>query len=160
MTEGAEKDKTLKVFISPPNSLILYDLVKRYGYEPLAIMREIGKKVRDPEIDSPPKNITPSDVREGLKYCAVEVPSGVRGRLSLFGRLIEEADLAIIVDDPDFEFGCSGCARANEFLKYLVYERGIPYITLKYPRSKEEAKDFVNTIVGFLEESRRVSKWS
>jgi putative methanogenesis marker protein 5 len=154
MGKEAEKERSLRVFISPPNSLILYDLVKRYGYEPLSVMREIEKKVRDPEIDSPSKNITPSDVREGLKYCAVEVPSGVRGRLSLLGKLIEEADLAILVDDPDFEFGCSGCERSNEFLKYLVYERGIPYITLKYPRSEGEAKDFVDTILGFLEKSR------
>ncbi|MCP8308078.1 MAG: methanogenesis marker 5 protein [archaeon] len=151
MVNELKKDRVLKVFISPPNSLILYNLVRKYGCEPLSIMREIEKKVRDPEIDSPPKNITPSDVREGLKYCTVEVPSGVRGRLSLLAKLIEEADSAIIVDDPDFEFGCSGCARTNEFLKYLVYERGIPYITLKYPRSDEEAEDFVNSITGFLE---------
>jgi len=151
MVEEFKKDKVLKVFISPPNSLILYNLVRKYGYEPLSIMREIEKKVSDPEIDSPPKNITPSDVREGLKYCSVEVPSGVRGRLSLLAPLIEEADSAIIVDDAEFEFGCSGCARTNEFLKYLVYERGIPYIMLKYPRSDKEAEDFVNSITGFLE---------
>ena len=142
--------RILKIFISPTNSLILYDLVKKSGHEPLAIMGAIGNKVKDPEIDSPPRNITSADVREGLGYCAVEVPSGIRGRLSILGNLIKEADGAIIVDDPDFEFGCQGCARTNEFIKYLIYEREIPYITLNYPRSKDEAKEFVNTIMGFL----------
>ncbi|MCP8323067.1 MAG: methanogenesis marker 5 protein [Candidatus Methylarchaceae archaeon HK02M2] len=150
MSKKIKKKKALKVFISPTNSLILYDLVKKFGHEPLAIMKAIGNKVRNPEIDSPPKNITPADVREGLGYCAVEVPSGIRGRLSMLGKLIQEADAAIIVDDPDFDFGCQGCARTNEFVKYLVYDREIPYISLKYPQSKDEAEDFVNTIMGFL----------
>ncbi|MCP8310862.1 MAG: methanogenesis marker 5 protein, partial [Candidatus Methylarchaceae archaeon HK01M] len=139
MINEIKKNRALKVFISPTNSLILYDLVKKCGHEPLAIMGVIGNKVRNPEIDSPPKNITPADVREGLGYCAVEVPSGVRGRLSIIGNLIKEADAAIIVNDPDFEFGCQGCARTNEFIKYLIYDREIPYITFSYPRSKEEA---------------------
>ena len=145
-----QNKKALKIFISPSNSLILYDLVKRFGHEPLAMMTKIGERVRNPDIDSPPKNITPSDVRAGLRYCAVEVPSGVRGRLSMLGPLIEEADAAIIVEDSDFDFGCQGCARTNEFIKYLVFEREIPYITLKYPSDDEEAKEFVNAIFGFL----------
>lgn len=141
----------MKIFIYPANSLILYDLVRRHGHKPLAIMREIASRVRNPEIDSPPNNITLEDVRRGLKYCAVEVPSGVRGRLALLGKLIEEADAAIIIEDPEISFGCSGCARTNEYVKYLVYERGIPYITVRYPRDQEEAVAFVQIIAEFLD---------
>lgn len=136
--------------IFPPNSLILYDLVLRFGHKPLAIMSKISEKVRTPEIDSPPINITHEEPRHGLKYCAVEVPSGIRGRMALLGPLIEEAEAAIIVDDPDIAFGCSGCARTNELVIQMLYEKRIPILRLKYPRTKEEARGFVHSIVNFL----------
>ncbi len=136
--------------IFPPNSLILYDLVSRFGHQPLAMMSKISEKVRTPEIDSPPMNITYEEPRHGLKYCAVEVPSGVRGRMALLGPLIEEAEAAIIVDDPDIAFGCSGCARTNELVIQMLYEKDIPILRLKYPRSREEARDFVRSIANFL----------
>ncbi len=41
----------MKVFIYPANSLILSDLVERFGHEPLAIMQEIGKKVKSQGLD-------------------------------------------------------------------------------------------------------------
>jgi len=59
---------TMKVFIYPTNSLILSDLVERFGHEPLAIMQEIGKKVRTQGLDSPPMNITPEDPNS-VKIC-------------------------------------------------------------------------------------------
>lgn len=139
-----------KVFIFPPNSVILFDLVKRFGHTPLGLGEEVSKNVNKPEIDSPPMNITPDFPRKGLKYVAIEVPSGVRGRLALIGPLIEEADAAIIIDDPEIGFGCTSCARANEFLIYLVKKRGIPYIIVPYPYTEEEAKIMVNEIKKFL----------
>lgn len=139
-----------KVFIFPPNSIILFDLVKRFGHTPLGLGDEVSKNVNKPEIDSPPMNITPEFPRKGLKYVAIEVPSGVRGRLALIGPIIEEADAAIIVDDPEIGFGCTSCARANEFLIYLVKKRGIPYIVVPYPYTEEEAKTMVSQIKKFL----------
>ncbi len=141
-----------RVFVFPPNSLILHDLVERFGHEPLSLPKEVGKKVRDPEIDSPPMNVTPEDVKEGLKYAAVEVPSGVRGRLSIIGPLVEKADAAIIVEEvQDLAFGCMGCDRTNKFVTYLVRQRNIPVLELKYPEDEEEAKEFVREIKDFLE---------
>ncbi|WP_456436745.1 methanogenesis marker 5 protein [Methanopyrus sp.] len=141
-----------RVFIHPPNSLILHDLVERFGHEPLSLPKEIGKRVRDPEIDSPPMNVTTQDAKRGLKYAAVEVPSGVRGRMALIGPLIEKADAAIVVTGiEDISFGCLGCDRTNEFVTYLVRRQGIPVLELEYPRSEEEAKVFVREIRDFLE---------
>ncbi|MGP3666926.1 MAG: methanogenesis marker 5 protein [Candidatus Bathyarchaeota archaeon] len=139
-----------RVFIFPVNSLILYDLVKRFGHEPLAMMSEIHERVRDPEIDSPPYNITPEEPIKGLKYCTVEAPSGVRGRLALIGPLIEKADAAIIVNDVDLAFGCSGCARTNEAIMHLIHERKIPKLVLKYPANEVEPASFVKKIFNFL----------
>ncbi|HHV23520.1 MAG: methanogenesis marker 5 protein [Methanosarcina sp.] len=140
-----------KVFIYPINSLILADLVERFGHEPLTMMSQIREKVTSLSLDSPPLNITPEDPKLGLKYAAIEVPAGVRGRMSLIGPLIEQTEAAIIVENPPTDFGCVGCDRTNELTKYLVRSKGVPVLEVKYPESDEEARDFVNKIAAFLE---------
>lgn len=140
-----------KVFIYPINSLILADLVERFGHKPLTMMSQIREKVTSLSLDSPPINITPEDPKIGLKYAAIEVPAGVRGRMALIGPLIEQTEAAIIVENPPTDFGCVGCNRTNELTKYLVRSKGVPVLEVKYPESDEEARDFVNKIVAFLE---------
>jgi len=142
----------LKIALFPPNSLILADLIERRGHEPLVLMKEIRKKVTDPEIDSPPFNITEEEPIKGLKYAAIEVPSGVRGRMAIFGLLIDEADAAIIMEEAPFGFGCIGCARTNELTIYYLRKKGIPTLELKYPTSREETIEVVNKINTFLDE--------
>jgi len=140
----------MKVFISPPNSLTLYDIVERFGHEPLAIMEGIGEGVKKPEIDSPPLNITEMESKKGLKYASNEVPSGIRGRMALFGPLIEEAGAAIFVEGADRSFGCVGCTRTNELIKHLVKRRNIPTLTVYYPGNAEEGRLMVKAIKDFL----------
>ncbi len=142
----------MKIAIFPPNSLILADLVERKGHEALALQKEIRKKVIDPEIDSPPFNITEEEPIKGLKYAAIEVPSGVRGRMAIFGPLIDEADAAIIMEEAPYGFGCVGCARTNELSMYYLRKKNIPILELQYPTSREEAIEMVNTINTFLDE--------
>ncbi len=141
----------MKIAIFPPNSMILADLVERRGHEPLVLQREIRKKVTTPDIDSPPLNMTEEDPIKGLKYAAIEVPSGVRGRMSLLGPLIEEADAAIIMEDAPFGFGCVGCARTNELCMFNLRKKNIPVLELKYPTTRDETKDVVNKINTFLD---------
>ena len=140
----------MKVFIYPTNSLILSDLVERFGHEPLALMSEVRKKVTSPSIDSPPMNMTPDDPKRGLKYAAIEIPSGVRGRMALMDPLIEQAEAAIIVEDAEYMFGCMGCARTNELLKYTIRRKGVPVLELQYPKGENEAKNFVLSVKEFL----------
>ncbi|MGI5992037.1 MAG: methanogenesis marker 5 protein [Methanosarcina sp.] len=141
----------VKVFIYPINSLILADLVERFGHKPLTMMSQIREKVTSLSLDSPPINITSEDPKLGLKYAAIEVPAGVRGRMALIGPLIEQTEAAIIVENPPTDFGCVGCNRTNELTKYLIRSKGVPLLEVKYPESDEEARDFVNKIAAFLE---------
>ncbi|MBQ4412476.1 MAG: methanogenesis marker 5 protein [Candidatus Methanomethylophilus sp.] len=140
----------MKVFIDPPNSMILFDLVERFGHEPLSSMALIQEKVDNIEVDMPPMNVTLDDVVKGLKYAGVEVPSGIRGRLAIWGPMIEAADAAIIIENPPFSFGCVGCDRSNELAKYRIKRRGIPALTVQYPTNEEEAKTMVGQIKDFL----------
>jgi len=141
----------LKIAIFPPNSLILSDLVERRGHEPLSLMKEVRKKVTDVEIDSPPLNITEAEPIKGLKYAAIEVPSGVRGRMAIFGPLIDEAEAAIIMQEAPYGFGCVGCARTNELSMYYLRKRNIPILELQYPNTRDEAIEMVNKINTFLD---------
>ena len=116
----------------------------------MGLGEEVAKNLNKPEIDSPPMNITPEFPRRGLKYAAIEVPSGVRGRLALIGPLVEEADAAIIVEEPEALFGCASCGRTNEFILYLIKRRDLPSVRVPYPKDEEEAKIMVAKIRKFL----------
>ncbi|HJJ29769.1 MAG TPA: methanogenesis marker 5 protein [Methanocorpusculum sp.] len=140
----------VKVFIYPATSLILSDLVERFGHKPLGSALSIREHVQAPGFDSPPIQMTAEDPQKGLKWAAVEVPSGIRGRMSLYGPLVEEAEAAIIIDEPELAFGCMGCARTNELLAFILREKDIPRLELRYPTSKEEGVTFVAKIKQFL----------
>ena len=141
-----------KVFIYPTTSLILSDLVKRFGHEPLGAAVGIRERVQTAGFDSPPLQITPEEPKKGLRWAAVEVPSGVRGRMAILGPRIEEAEAAIIVNDADLAFGCMGCARTNELVIYLLRTKGMPVLDLVYPTTDEEGIAFVAAIRKFLRE--------
>lgn len=141
-----------KVFIYPTTSLILSDMVTRLGHIPLGSALSVRDKVQHGDvegIDSPPLNMTPDDAKRGLKWAAVEVPAGIRGRMSLIGPLLAEAEAAIIMNDP-LAFGCMGCSRTNELTTFLLKDAGIPFLELNYPQTEEEGFAFVMAIKEFL----------
>lgn len=139
-----------KVFIYPTTSLILSDLVARFGHTPLSAALQVRERIQTPGLESPPLQISPEDPKKGLRYAAVEVPSGVRGRMALYGPMIEEAEAAIIIHDADYSFGCMGCARTNELIQFLLRKKGIPILDLRYPQTDEEGVEFVAAIQEFL----------
>ncbi|MBN1323932.1 MAG: methanogenesis marker 5 protein [Methanotrichaceae archaeon] len=141
----------VKVIVYPPTSMILSDLVERMGHEALVLSKEMRKLVTSASLESPPLNITPENPKKGLKYAAVDVPSGIRGRMSLLGPMIDEAEAALVVNDENCLVGCTGCARTNELVRLLIKTKGIPYLELKYPRDDGQARRFVHQIRTFLE---------
>jgi len=140
-----------KVIVYPPTSMILSDLVERMGHKALVVSEAVRGLVTANEIDSPPLNVTPEEPKKGLRYAAVDVPSGVRGRMALIGPIIEEAEAAIIVEDPGWLTGCAGCSRTNELVRLLIRTKGVPVLDLSYPTNDAEAKVFVQKIRAFLE---------
>ncbi|TDA29977.1 MAG: methanogenesis marker 5 protein, partial [Hadesarchaea archaeon] len=98
----------------------------------------------------PPLNLTEEDLVRGLRYVSIEAPSGVRGRMGVLGPLVEQAEAAVVVKNPDYAFGCSGCARASLQVLYMLKRRGIPMLEVEYPSTKEEAREMVRKIAEFL----------
>ena len=142
----------MQVAIFPPNSMILADMIQRKGHTPLVVQHQMRNKVTSAEIDAPPFNITEQGPIEGLKYAAIEVPSGVRGRMSLFGPLIEAAEAAIIMDNAPYGFGCVGCHRSSELTVFSLRRKNIPILELDYPTSRDETVEMVYKINTFLDE--------
>jgi putative methanogenesis marker protein 5 len=140
-----------KVIVYPPTSMILSDLVERMGHKALVVPESVRTLATSNEIESPPLNVTPEEPKKGLRYAAVDVPSGVRGRMALIGPLIEQAEAAIIVEDPGWLTGCAGCSRTNELVRLLIRTKGVPVLDLSYPTDDAEAKVFVQKIKTFLE---------
>jgi putative methanogenesis marker protein 5 len=140
----------MKILVYPPNSLILSDLVERGGHEPVVLMKQIGKHVRDAEIDAPPMNITEEDLKRALRYVSVEEPAGLKGRIGLLAPLLEEAEASIIVNDAPPTFGCMGCAVADEFFKFLIRKKGIPILEVKHGEG-ERVEEMVSEIMEFLQ---------
>lgn len=141
----------MKVAIFPPNSMILADMIVRSGHEPLVVQNQMKQKVTSPELDAPPFNMTEEDPINGLKYAAIEVPSGVRGRMSLFGPIIEEAEAAIIMNEAPYGFGCVGCARSSELTVFSLRHKDIPVLELDYPTSRDDTVEMVYKINTFLD---------
>jgi putative methanogenesis marker protein 5 len=141
-----------KVFIYPATSLILSDMVTRFGHKPLGSAIAIRERVQTPGLESPPLQITPEDPKKGLAWAAVEVPAGVRGRMSLYGPMVGECDAAIIINNADLAFGCMGCARTNELLKFLLRQKEMPRLELEYPKNEAEGVQFVTAVKKFLSE--------
>jgi putative methanogenesis marker protein 5 len=140
-----------KVFIYPATSLILSDLVSRYGHTPLSAAVAVRERIQTAGLESPPLQITPEEPKKGLKWAAVEVPAGIRGRMALYGPMIDTCEAAIIINDADLSFGCMGCARTNELIKFLLRQKDIPKLDLNYPKSEEEGVQFVSAIKRFLD---------
>lgn len=141
-----------KIFIYPSTSLILSDLVARYGHTPLSSATAIREHIQTAGFESAPLQISPEDPKKGLKWAAVEVPSGVRGRMSLYGPMIGACEAAIIINNADLAFGCMGCARTNELLLFLVREKDVPRLELDYPKNEEDGITFVAAVRKFLAE--------
>jgi putative methanogenesis marker protein 5 len=139
-----------KIFIYPATSLILSDMVTRFGHKPLGSAIAIRERVQTAGLESAPLQITPEEPKKGLHWAAVEVPSGVRGRMALYGPMVDECDAAIIINNADLAFGCMGCARTNELLKFLIRQKNMPRLELEYPRNEAEGVQFVASIKKFL----------
>ena len=141
----------MKIFMVPLNSLILFDLIERFGHEPLSLMDEMRDRVVNAEIEAPPLNLTLDDIKGGLKYAGIEVPSGIRGRMSVWGPLLDKADAAIIMHNMPYTYGCVGCHRSNLLLNHMVKKRNIPLLEVNYPSDDDEAKILVARVRAFLE---------
>ena len=96
-------------------------------------------------------------------YMSSEVPSGVRGRLFLLSKIIEDADAAIIIGkrpknyDRIYNalndlilFGGNSCNNAHSLAVKMVQDLDIPILKLAYPSTKSDIMDLIDKTNNFL----------
>lgn len=162
----------MKIAVVPDGAMIITHLITKNGHEYLSSTKITEEKLRekDPYDDScgdqnlPPFSMRGHHILIGNKYTSNEVASGVRGRLSLFDEIIQQADAAIIMGLPPKNytpiyntlnelilFACVGCSNNYKLTIKLLKDKKIPILELKYPTTKEEIINLIERVNAFLQ---------
>ena len=147
----------MNVIVIPDASMIIIPLIEKNGHTYLS-----------------PSNFSKYDNRdicEGnfnfsnliTKYSSSELPSGVKGRLFLFSRVVEEADAAIILGKRPkgygrmygtlndlILFGGNACNNAHSLEVKIVNDLNIPTLKLAYPINQNQLISLIDNTNNFL----------
>jgi putative methanogenesis marker protein 5 len=150
----------MKVALIPEGGVLLTNLIFKNGHTPLQMynMSPEKAKEKDPyddeviDYDSPLYHLNGTLVQEGNKYVGNEVPSGIKGRLTLADHIIQEAEAVIILgrapknrtkmydklNSAILLYGGIGTGNFPKFLAYLLRKKNIPRLEMAYPTNREE----------------------
>ncbi len=162
----------MKIAVLPDAAMMIVHLITKNGHEYLSSTNITEEKLRqkDPYDESkfdenaPPFTMTGVETLIGNKYTSNEAPSGVRGRLSLFDRIIRESEAAIIIGQPPkgykrmynllnelILFSCVSCSNHHKLTVNLLKEKGIPILEVAYPTNRDEIIKMINRVNDFLQ---------
>lgn len=147
----------MNVIVIPDAAMIVIPLIEKYGHDYLS-----------PSNFSRYDNL---DICEGnfnfknliTRYSSSEIPSGVKGRLYLFAKVVEDADAAIVIGKrPDnykriysplndlILFGGNACNNAHSLSLKIVEDMDIPILKLAYPTNRDEIISLIDKTNDFL----------
>jgi len=69
-----------KVIVYPPTSMITLGPCGEDGPQSASSSERVRELVTANDVQSPPLNVTPEEPKKGLRYAAVDVPSGGEGQ--------------------------------------------------------------------------------
>ena len=163
----------MKVALIPEGGVLLTNLIFKNGHTPVQMYDMSSEKARekDPydddviDHDSALYNLNGTLVQEGNKYVGTEVPSGIKGRLTLADHIIREAEAAIILgrapknrtrmydrlNSTILLYGGVGSGNLPKFLLYLIRKKEIPRLEMAYPTNRDELIDIFDRTNTFLE---------
>ncbi|WP_323735748.1 DUF2112 family protein [Methanosphaera sp. ISO3-F5] len=163
----------MKVALIPEGGVLLTNLIFKNGHTPVQMYDMSPEKARekDPydddviDHDSALYNLNGTLVQEGNKYVGTEVPSGIKGRLTLADHIIREAEAAIILgrapknrtrmydrlNSTILLYGGVGSGNFPKFLLYLIRKKEIPRLEMAYPTNRDELIDIFDRTNTFLE---------
>lgn len=147
----------MNVIVVPDASMIVIPLIEKNGHTYLS-----------PSNFSRHNNM---DICEGNfsfdnlinTYCSSELPSGIRGRLFLFSKVVNDADAAIIIGKrpknrkPMYNalndlilFGGNSCNNAHSLFVKIIHDANIPTLKLAYPLNQKQIIDLIDKTNSFL----------
>jgi putative methanogenesis marker protein 5 len=147
----------MNVIVVPDASMIVIPLIEKNGHTYLS-----------------PSNFSKYDntsILEGNlnfdnlinSYGSSELPSGIRARLFLFSKVVNDADAAIIIGKrpknrvPLYNalndlilFGGNSCDNAHSLFVKIINDLNIPTLKLAYPTSQKQIIDLIDNTNYFL----------
>lgn len=163
----------MKVALLPEGGVLITNLIYKNGHVPLQMTNISPEKARekDPyddnviDYNAPPYTLNGSLVQEGNKYVGNEVPSGIKGRLTLADHIVQEAEAAIVLgraprnrtrmydrlNSAILLYGGVGSGNFPKFLLYLIRKKRIPRLEMAYPTNKEELIGLFDRTNNFLQ---------
>ncbi len=151
----------MKIGVIPDGAMIVVPLIEKNGHEYISPTNfskynnmDVSGKCGD-LLD----NINP--------YFSNELPSGVKGRLTLFYPILKQADAFIILNKRPktykrmyntlnelILFGGTGCINAYNLTIALVKDKKVPTLELAYPTTKEEIINLIKQTNEFLKDKK------
>lgn len=150
----------MKVALIPEGGVLITNLIFKNGHTPLQIYEMTPEKARkkDPydeeliDYDSPLYNLTGRLVQAGNKYVPNEVPSAIKGRLSLAEHILREAEAVIVLgrapknrtrmydrlNSTILFYGGVGRGNFPKYLLYLLRKKRVPRLEMAYPTNRDE----------------------
>ncbi|AWX33032.1 DUF2112 family protein [Methanosphaera sp. BMS] len=150
----------MKVALIPEGGVLITNLIFKNGHTPLQMYEMTPEKARkkDPydeeliDYDSPLYNLTGRLVQAGNKYVSNEVPSAIKGRLSLAEHILREAEAVIVLgrapknrtrmydrlNSTILLYGGVGRGNFPKYLLYLLRKKNVPRLEMAYPTNRDE----------------------
>nr|WP_299521986.1 DUF2112 family protein [uncultured Methanobrevibacter sp.] len=158
----------MKVAVIPDGAMIVVPLIEKNGHEyisPTNFSKYNNMDVCNGEIDETqaPYTLNRNNILQSSPYFSNELPSGIKGRLTLFSRVLELADAFIILGKRPKNykkmynmlnelilFGGCGCANEHKIVISLVKNKNVPILELAYPTTRNELINVINRTNDFL----------
>lgn len=158
----------MKVAVIPDAAMIVVPLIEKNGHEyisPTNFSKYNNMDVSSGKCDDTqaPYTLNRDNILLGSSYFSNELPSGVKGRLTLFSRVLELADAFIVLGKrPEHYkrmydvlnelilFGGSGCSNERNMVMALIKDKGVPILELAYPTTRNDLIDVINRTNDFL----------
>jgi putative methanogenesis marker protein 5 len=147
----------MNVIVIPDASMIVIPLIEKNGHRYLSPT----DFSRHDNMDICEGNLTFDNLI--TRYSSSELPSGVKSRLFLFSKIIDDADAAIVIGKrPDnYErlygplndlilFGGNACNNAHSLLVKIVNDSDIPTLKLAFPTTRDEIINLIDRTNLFL----------
>lgn len=163
----------MKVALIPEGGVLLTNLIYKNGHTPLQMTNISPEKARekDPyddeviDYNAPPYTLNGSLVQAGNKYVGNEVPSGIKGRLTLADHIIQEVEAVIVLgrapkkrtrmydrlNSAILLYGGVGTGNFPKFLLYLLRKKKVPRLEMAYPTNRDELIKIFERTNNFLQ---------
>ena len=158
----------MKVAVIPDAAMIVVPLIEKNGHE--YISRTNFSKYNNMDVSGgkcdgtqAPYTLNRDNILLGGSYFSNELPSGIKGRLTLFSRVLELADAFIVIGKrPDHYkkmydvlnelilFGGSGCSNERKLVMALIKDKKVPILELAYPTTRNDLINVIDRANDFL----------